>query len=39
MGYTKCHNVNKFMLKKLLVLTTSIILAINGDDTLRPLGM
>ena len=37
--YAKSHNVNIFQLKKLLMLTNGIILAISGHDTFRPLGI
>ena len=37
MCYTRCHNVKNKHLKKLLMLTNNIILAINGRDILRPL--
>ena len=36
--YAKSHNVNTVQLKKLLMLTNGIILAISGHDTFRPLG-
>jgi len=36
MFYTKCHNVDIFHLKKLIML---IILAIGGGDILRPWGI
>ena len=39
MYHAICHDVNNYHLKSLLVLMTSIILASNGHDTLRPLGM
>ena len=35
----ECHDVDIFHLKKLLMLTNRIILAISGRDTLRPLGI
>ena len=38
--YSKCHNVDVFHLKKLLImLTNGIILVISKRDTLRPLGI
>ena len=39
MCYSKCHNVNKSHLKKLLILKNNIILTISRPGTLRPLGI
>ena len=39
MCYAKYHEVNKFSLEKLLMLTNSFILTVRGCDTLRPLVM
>ena len=39
MCYAKYNNVNNFHFRKELTLKNSIMLTINGCDTLRPLGI
>ena len=39
MCLTNRHNTYSFTLEKLILLTNTIILAIDGHETLRPLGI